>query len=79
MPARALKASARGEPFVQPAQSRRRCQASAPERPAVHWPIQIRLVQLRALLENASLVVAADCVPVAMPGSAKNSWMATRS
>jgi NAD-dependent dihydropyrimidine dehydrogenase PreA subunit len=34
-----------------------------------HWPVQIRLVPPHApFLENADLVVAADCVPVALPG-----------
>lgn len=34
-----------------------------------HWPVQIRLIPAHApFLENARLVVAADCVPVAFPG-----------
>jgi Fe-S-cluster-containing hydrogenase component 2 len=33
-----------------------------------HWPVQIRLVPARApFLQNADLLVAADCVPVAYP------------
>lgn len=34
-----------------------------------HWPVQIRLVAPQApFLDDARLVVAADCVPVALPG-----------
>jgi NAD-dependent dihydropyrimidine dehydrogenase PreA subunit len=34
-----------------------------------HWPVQIRLVAPHApFLDDARLVVAADCVPVALPG-----------
>lgn len=34
-----------------------------------HWPIQIRLVPPTApFLKNASLLVAADCTPIAYPG-----------
>jgi hypothetical protein len=34
-----------------------------------HWPVQIRLVAPTApFLDDARLVVAADCVPVALPG-----------
>jgi NAD-dependent dihydropyrimidine dehydrogenase PreA subunit len=34
-----------------------------------HWPVQIRLVPPHApFLDDARLVVAADCVPVAFPG-----------
>jgi NAD-dependent dihydropyrimidine dehydrogenase PreA subunit len=33
-----------------------------------HWPVQIRLVSAQApFLQNADLLVAADCVPVAYP------------
>ncbi|MFO7749917.1 MAG: 4Fe-4S ferredoxin [Desulfobacteraceae bacterium] len=33
-----------------------------------HWPVQIRLIPPHApFLKNADLVVAADCVPVALP------------
>ena len=33
-----------------------------------HWPVQIRLVPAQApFLQNADLLVAADCVPVAYP------------
>ena len=33
-----------------------------------HWPVQIRLVPAKApFLQNADLLVAADCVPVAYP------------
>ncbi len=34
-----------------------------------HWPVQIRLVPPQApFLQDARLVIAADCVPVALPG-----------
>ncbi len=42
--------------------------AAASSSPLGHWPVQIRLVPPHApFLDDAELVVAADCVPVAMP------------
>jgi Fe-S-cluster-containing hydrogenase component 2 len=72
-PRGALKVTHReAVPFVAP---------DAPDAPAVaspagheasqlsHWPVQIRLIAPHApFLDDARLVVAADCVPVALPG-----------
>ncbi|MFK4765986.1 ATP-binding protein [Desulfobaculum sp. SPO524] len=42
--------------------------ADTPESQLSHWPVQIRLVPPHApFLNDADLVVAADCAPVAMP------------
>ena len=42
--------------------------AAASQSPLRHWPVQIRLVPPHAtFLDGADLLVAADCVPVALP------------
>ena len=60
--------STRIEVFAPPSQA----QASRPGQNRVlpcHWPVQIRLVPPQApFLKGASLLVSADCAPVACPG-----------
>jgi ferredoxin len=62
---RSSTAHAPGVPGVLPAES----SADKESSQLSHWPVQIRLVSPQApFLDDARLVVAADCVPVALPG-----------
>jgi Fe-S-cluster-containing hydrogenase component 2 len=72
-PRGALKVTHReAVPFVAPvAPAAPAAASSAGHEPSQlsHWPVQIRLIAPHApFLDDARLVVAADCVPVALPG-----------
>jgi ferredoxin len=61
--------SSRIETFASPCEQANRPVSYGAQVPALsHWPVQIRLVPPTApFLRDASLVVAADCAPVAYP------------